>query len=59
MRVLPLMMIAGYSRFSYYSTINYKKLYLPINYKSLPNNIFTPGFFNKKKKNFSNVNKYI
>ena len=60
MRVLPLMMIAGYSRFSYYSTINYKKIYLPVNYNnSLPNNIFTPANFNKKKRTFQMlINKY-
>lgn len=60
MRVLPIIMVAGYSRFSNHPSITYKKIYYPIvNNNSSSNNIINPTYFNRKKRTIQMlVNKY-
>tara|TARA_B100001996_G_C18331720_1_gene466599 strand:- start:116 stop:493 length:378 start_codon:yes stop_codon:yes gene_type:complete len=51
MRVLPLIMVAGYSRFSHHPSITYKNIYYPIiNNNSSSNNIFDTTYFYRKKR---------
>tara|TARA_A100001011_G_C13820506_1_gene638730 strand:+ start:92 stop:475 length:384 start_codon:yes stop_codon:yes gene_type:complete len=60
MRVLPLIIVAGYSRISNHQSITYKNIYYPIiNNNSSSNYMFDTSYFNKKKRTIRMlINKY-